>query len=316
MNQDTQTQSLKVISADDTNPLLPAPPAPLQAVRLTAEQAKADGLAQLVANAYANAGKLKLTPEEMKLLKSDFTDDAFQRGANGNLDLLYIEHAFLRDRLDEIFGSEWAVIPRYWAEDFEYEHIDSRDKTKSMRPASRVYCEAIIMARGCLMACAIGDMIYYKSNATQNYSDAVEGAKTAAIRRCCKERGIGLQAFKKDFVEGWKQRHPQGRGATPRQQAPPATTQAPQGETAAPAPVQSGGVDWRNVKVPFGKNEGALLGDLTGKSLGWYVDNFKIKTQYENNGVMVQCAAKNVEQQRLFRLALDACAKELGIDKV
>ena len=49
-------------------------------------------------------------------------------------------------------------------------------------------------------------MEYYPNNASQNYGDAVEGAKTAAFRRCAKEFGVGLQAWKKDFCEGWWKR--------------------------------------------------------------------------------------------------------------
>jgi hypothetical protein len=46
-------------------------------------------------------------------------------------------------------------------------------------------------------------MEYYPKNASQNYGDAVEGAKTAAFRRCAKELGVGLQAWKKDWCDGW-----------------------------------------------------------------------------------------------------------------
>jgi hypothetical protein len=68
---------------------------------------------------------------------------------------------------------------------------------------SRVYVEAMLVVRGCFVAEAIGEMEYYPKNASQNYGDAVEGATTAAFRRCAKGFGVGLQAWKKDWCEGW-----------------------------------------------------------------------------------------------------------------
>lgn len=62
------------------------------------------------------------------------------------------------------------------------------------------------MVRGCFVSEAVGEMSYFPHNDSQNYGDAVEGAKTAAFRRCCKEFGIGLQAWKKDWCAGWWQR--------------------------------------------------------------------------------------------------------------
>jgi hypothetical protein len=46
-------------------------------------------------------------------------------------------------------------------------------------------------------------MDYFPANSAQNYGDAFEGAKTAAFRRCAKEFGVGLQAWRKDWCAGW-----------------------------------------------------------------------------------------------------------------
>lgn len=197
---------------------------------ITAAQAKIDAVANLTAKAYDRASQLSLTPEEIKALQAPFPDEAFKPGAAGKESLIYIEHAFLRDRLNEVIGpGQWALIPRSrWAEDFV---------TSKGQPASRVYVEAMLMIRGCFVAEAVGEMEYWKNNASQNYGDAVEGAKTAALRRCCKEFGIGLQAWKKDWCAGWWQRKKPGNGqklpppqTPPKQQAPAAPQQRPDGE--------------------------------------------------------------------------------------
>lgn len=171
---------------------------------ITPAQAKVEAIAELTMSAYAKAATLKLTSEEIERLQAEFPDEAFKPGAAGKEHLIYIEHAYLRDRLNQVFGpGQWAIIPRNrWAEPF---------KTEKGKDASRVYVEAMLLVRGCFVGEAVGEMEYYPHNASQNYGDAVEGAKTAALRRCCKELGIGLQAWKKDWCDGWWARKRGGR---------------------------------------------------------------------------------------------------------
>lgn len=200
---------------------------------ITAAQAKIEAVADLTAKAYARASELKLTPDEIKALQAEFPDEAFKSGAAGKENLIYIEHAFLRDRLNQVIGpGQWALIPRSrWAEDFQ------QHTRNGLVPASRVFVEAMLMVRGCFVSEAVGDMVYWKNNDSQNYGDAVEGAKTAALRRCCKEFGIGLQAWKKDWCEGWWQR----KNAGSRKPAAPAPTPTPmaQAKAAAAAPKKA-----------------------------------------------------------------------------
>lgn len=171
----------------------------------TSAQAKIDAVASVTMAAYAKASQLVLTGEEVAALKADFPDEAFKPGAAGKENLLYCEHAFLRDRLDTALGmGQWTLVPRNrWAEPF---------KTNAGKDGSRVYFEGMLMVRGCFVAEAIGEMEYYPHNAAQNYGDAVEGAESACLRRCCKKWGIGLQAWKKDWCEGWWKRR-KGQGA-------------------------------------------------------------------------------------------------------
>lgn len=197
---------------------------PEQKPLVTAAQAKVEAVANLTASAYARASMLQLTPEESKALQADFPDEAFQPGAAGKENLIYIEHAHLRDRLNSVFGlGQWAIVPRSrWAEDFTF-----TNKYKQQVQASRVYTEAMLLVRGCFVAEAVGDMVYYKNNEGQNYGDAVEGAKTAALRRCAKELGVGLQAWKKEWCVGWWQRR----------NAPKAKIEHPRNTPVATAPA-------------------------------------------------------------------------------
>lgn len=221
---------MKTIEVDPSpEALAPFEPAPIletKSTSVTPAQAKIDAIANLTHTAYAKASELRLTEEETAALQADFPDDAFQPGAAGKEHLIYIQHAYLRDRFIKVFGmGQWAIIPRNrWAEDF---------RTSGGKPASRVYVEAMLVIRGCFCAEAIGEMEYYPNNASQNYGDAVEGAKTAALRRCAKELGVGLQAWKKEFCDGWWVRRNTG---SPRNA--PQSTPAPRSEPKVdPAPT-------------------------------------------------------------------------------
>lgn len=139
----------------------------------TPAQSRVDAVASLTFRAYERASTLQLTTEEIAALQAEFPDDAFRPGAAGKEALIYIEHAFLRERLNKVIGiGQWALIPRNrWAEEGAKGTI--------------VYVEAMLLVRGCFVSEAVGDMTYYPSNAQTNYGDAVEGAKTQALRRCC-----------------------------------------------------------------------------------------------------------------------------------
>lgn len=178
----------------------------------TPAQAKVDAIAALTMQAYAKASELKLTPEEDAALAADFPDEAFRPGASGDQQLIYIEHAFLRDRLNDVIGrGAWAIVVRSkWTEAY---------KTSTGKDAVHVYSEVMLMVRGCFVAEAVGEMDYYPNNPKTTYADAIEGSKTAAFRRLAKDFGIGLQAWKKGWCEGWWQRRNQ-----PRQQPAKAGT--------------------------------------------------------------------------------------------
>ncbi len=159
-------------------------------------------IAELLAPAYARASTLQLTDDESKALAAEFPDEAFRLGAGGKADLLYIEHAYLRERLNDVLGvgSAVPVLRAKWSEKF---------KNRSGKEGVRIYADSVLLVRGCVVGEAIGDMDYYPNDGT-NFGDAVEGAKSNALRRCCKEFGVGLQVWKKGFVDGWKKRQAEG----------------------------------------------------------------------------------------------------------
>lgn len=232
MEREIKEQALVVRNATE--------PPPQQ---ITPAQARIESVAAALDAAYKNASTLKLTPEEAKALEEDFPDEAFRLGAGGDPSLLYLEHAYLRQRLNKVLGVGAAtpIRRREWAEEFTY-FKDGKNKI-----GVRVYVDLSLIIRGCLVGEAIGDAVYYPDNAKTTYSDALESAKSNAFRRCAKECGVGLQAWMKGWCEGWKERNSSGRGRAPqptsRPQPPvqtaPRAAQTPRMATTAPKPASS-----------------------------------------------------------------------------
>ena len=207
MNDDTAL----VVANQDTGEL----PEPTdQPTTLTSQQSRVNAVNMVMLAAMNRASTLVLTPEESKALAADFPDEAFKYGAAGKEDLIYIEHPFLRDRFNEVFGlGRWTIIR---TEPYKMEPYEVADKFKGgKKPAIRVYANCALLIRGCFVAEAVGDMSYFPDNATMNYGDAAEGAQTQAFRRCAKNFGVGIQAWKKDFCEEWKHRNPKVGYKTP-----------------------------------------------------------------------------------------------------
>lgn len=176
------------------------PPVKATEAKQTPTEAKAQAVGALLVKAVDRASELRLSQEETAKLKADFPDEAFRTGAAGKENLIYIEHMHLRNRMDEALGmGQWSIVPlSRWNETFAY-----TDKHGQQHEGIKVFVEAALIVRGCYCGQAIGDMDYYPTNVAVNLGDAVEGAKSAVLRRCTKEFGIGLQAWSKAWRDGW-----------------------------------------------------------------------------------------------------------------
>lgn len=190
-------------------------------------------VADFLAAAYARASDPVVTPDESKSLSEDFPDEAFSRGAAGDNNLIYIEHAYLRRRLDTILGIGQAVFirRREWTEKF------TRVKDGKQRECVRIYADLVLVVRGCVKGEGVGAGEYDPTNAKVDYSDALESAESHAVRRCCKKFGIGLQAWMKGWVNEWKRR--QDAGLDPKRAAKEPTKNSGNGESTSPSEWQT-----------------------------------------------------------------------------
>lgn len=238
---------------------------------ITPAQARVEAVSNVLHKAYEKASTLQLTPEESQALLADFQDSDFRTGASGKENLIYIEHAALRSRMNQVFGlGQWSLVVRNrWGEDYEY--FDSREHTK--KKACRIYVEACLLVRGCFVAEAIGDMVYYPANQQTNYGDAVEGAKSAALRRCAKELGIGLQAWRKDFCESWMAKHAGKRPAPPQVSTPKPTPAAfPPPKPAATETPEQKKARWVKACLDAAGGQKTYVIELFIEA-GWILDN-------------------------------------------
>ncbi len=170
-----------------------------------AVSSRADSVQQLLSAATLKSSELKLTKEESKKLTEDFGDECFRRGANGDQNLIFLEHKFLQDRLNEVIGigQYRKVIIKDWNEKFTV-------PAKAGKPAyeaTRIYVKMALIIRGCLVGEGIGESEYYPTNANGSYGKSFESAKTAAFRLCMKEFGVGLQPYSKDFCDNWMKKY-------------------------------------------------------------------------------------------------------------
>lgn len=161
-------------------------------------QARTESVAKVLDAAYARASMLNLTPEESKALLADFPDHVVRLGANGDPNLAYIEHAYLRERLISVLGpgAVTPILRRTWTEEIPWKQ----------QKAKRLYADMVLLIRGCVAGEGVASHTYYPNDRT-DYSDALKSAKSNAFRECCKEFGVGLQMWRKEWVEQWKVRN-------------------------------------------------------------------------------------------------------------
>ena len=87
--------------------------------------------------------------------------------------------------------------------------------------------------------------------------------------------------------------------------APAAPPEKPQSDGGA------SGNDWRKFRVPFGKNKDRELGELSTKSLLWYIEEVKVESSYVKDGKTIAKKPETIAKDQAFRDALDAAYEEL-----
>jgi hypothetical protein len=108
---------------------------------------------------------------------------------------LYLPWSWYADRLTRCFGPMgWSLLPV----------TDEQNNPKPPVCKDNVmYREFILRAEGRFIASAMGECGYNPSNARMTYGDAVEGAKSNSLSRCCKVLGMAPEIYSEGWREDW-----------------------------------------------------------------------------------------------------------------
>lgn len=135
-----------------------------------------------------NAGELNLTEKQKKALYAPVDEKYVEIREDG---LIYLPWIFYHKRLTEAFGLNWALIPL----------------SPPLIKNNFVYREYALKVQGSIMAVSVGEQEYFEDNRRMSYGDALEGAKSNALMRCCKELGISLELWDKNFINSWLKKY-------------------------------------------------------------------------------------------------------------
>lgn len=138
----------------------------------------------------ATAGTLEITEEQKKILSAPVDEKKIQIRPDGLVYLSWIEY---QSRLDEAFGSAWSLVPQ--------------GMPKYDRNTNLILWGFYLIIKGKFVDFAIGQNEYIDTNRNMSYGDAIEGAKSNALMRCCKRLGIGLELWDKDYIQKWKEKY-------------------------------------------------------------------------------------------------------------
>lgn len=128
-------------------------------------------------------------PAVQVLLSQDAADEMVEIKPNG---AIYVPHTIYRDVLDRAFGiGGWALIP------LEPPRIKG----------DRAIWYGYLKAGGRYIESAYGGCTYVPKNKEMNEDDAVEGAKSDCITRCCKALPLFRNVANRDYAEAWRARY-------------------------------------------------------------------------------------------------------------
>lgn len=143
-------------------------------------------------DAPAGASSEPISESQWNVLNADIRDDELDVKPDSS-GAVYMSHVHVRRRLNDAFRPlGWALVPV----------TDAR-----FDPQSKVvvqWWDLFIGGRFCSRA--LGGVKYLgEENENMTYDDAVEGAKSNALMRACKDLGVAWQCWDRKFADAWRQ---------------------------------------------------------------------------------------------------------------
>lgn len=160
-------------------PQLPSAPPPKAANELAIRATPFDDKAQRVFERSANPDDVDIRPDGM----------------------VYIPHTVYRDALNEAFGrGGWQHLT------VSLNKTPIMDRKTGEQKGEDIHVVGRLLVAGQIVADGTGTASYHFTNRAMNYSDAIESAKSVALRRCCKDF-LFPELWDRRWAEDWKARY-------------------------------------------------------------------------------------------------------------
>lgn len=138
---------------------------------------------------YPGVASKPFPAEAQKVLNKDFTWDEIEITPDGRM---YAPGKRFSDRLDQAFGQgAWALVRQ----------------TKWEILHNQAMATFHLYVDGRYVAEATGGQAYHPTNDNMSYDDAIEGATTNALMRCCKKIGVGRNLWDPNFRRSWRKQY-------------------------------------------------------------------------------------------------------------
>lgn len=146
---------------------------------------------------YVGMSERPVSPEQASILNRELPDEDIDIRPDG---AIFMSHARLRRRLNEAFRpGGWALR--------KLTPIQCNEATDKQNKIDLVLsAEYGLYAEGRFLSAARGEQ-KYQDNGEMTYGDAVEGLKSNALSRCCKDLGIALDLWDRQYADRWRQQH-------------------------------------------------------------------------------------------------------------
>ncbi len=130
-------------------------------------------------------GNIETTPEQGAILFAPVNEDDVEIRPDG---LVYLPWMSYVTRLRDAFRTSWGLLPQ----------------GKAVMKDGYVMWGFYLAIKGKLAAYAIGEC---EQTSRMSYGETLEGAKSNAIMRLCKNMGISLELWQPSFIRRWKAKY-------------------------------------------------------------------------------------------------------------
>jgi len=142
---------------------------------------------------FRRCGTLDVDDATMAILMAPVDETQICMRPDG---IVYLPWVFYADRLRKAFGVSWSLVAG----------------DKPTLEGNQVIWLHHLIVRGCYVSSSYGQCNYHANNRGMTYGDAIEGAKSDALTRCCKPLGISAELWDPNFVRHWKDKWGESNG--------------------------------------------------------------------------------------------------------